>query len=191
MKKIISIALLLLISQAYALDFSVNYRKKGRFTAVASGKSSMRKEQILEIITDLENQCMKGCPYFLPSIRESVIINTVSENEFYVWTYVSDLIDSQFFTKITIKGDVITYTNPSKGMIQSLQASQYKHKPVFQKRLGQWTLKEVLESDGKFSYTQVDFKLDVITKNRLAKTFSGQVKKKISNGIRDNYKLFK
>jgi len=186
-----SILFICFISQvSVAAEVKVSYLGKGKFSAFASGQSSQRKATILDIIADLENQCMQGCKYYLPSIRETVLVDQVSDQEFYTWTYVEDMLDSQFYSKIIVTDSSVSYSTPTAEELKRIAASGRKHRPVFKTREGEWRVTEKFSSDGKFTHSEIVLNLKVGSSRRLIKLFSKRVVKKMKKNIQLNYKLF-
>ena len=163
--------LLAFLSQGNAVEVSVNYEGKGNFLVNSVGKSPLRQSQIINIIRDVENQCMQGCYYYLPSIRETIIVDKISNDAFYTWTYVDDIMNAEFFSKIVVGKNSVTYSTPAKEAVRNLKSRKYKHKPIFYQRAGKWIVEEKFSSDGKFLHSQVTFHLKIKHKKAFNENF--------------------
>lgn len=67
---------------------------------------SLSTDKVLSILTDFENTCMKNCKYYAPDIKEikRLAINAeTNQQHYYIWTYVSSVMDSQYFSEIRIE----------------------------------------------------------------------------------------
>ena len=187
---IISFIVLLLSQSIHALEIDARYEGSGRFEVSANGTSPLRAAKIISIISDLENQCIKGCTYYLPGIRETVIIQKISQHEFYTWTRAEDIMKEEYISKITVTENSVQYSTPNENNLNSLDTKKYKHKPIFIEREGKWTVTEIFDSVGDFSHCRLDFILKIYSKKRLVKIFNKQVIDKIKDELRFNFKFF-
>lgn len=59
--------------------------------------------QTLEIFLDIENTCSQNCLYYMPSVKESKILEyNYSKNHYFTWTHIVDVKNAKFFSEVVI-----------------------------------------------------------------------------------------
>jgi hypothetical protein len=69
-----------------------------------SWRFQRRAEELVGILVAYDQHCDHGCRYHGPKVERAVILeHRRTPDSFYVWVSVSDVMDAQWFTHVTVK----------------------------------------------------------------------------------------
>ncbi|MBN1655659.1 MAG: hypothetical protein JXA30_17980 [Deltaproteobacteria bacterium] len=158
------------------------------FSSVAEAKSvsyhkswqvKKRADAIVEVLTDYNRYCDSGCRYRYPSVKQALILPYKRTNtSFYVWTFVEDVKDSEWFSHVTVKKSgnrtVIQFSMVSEKQGETLERiSKRPHDPVFDSCVTRYEITEIFQ-EGRFLLSKLSFSAKVTISGLIA-LFSGAV----------------
>ena len=146
-----------------------------------SWTSNKRAADILKVITDFQNQCDKGCKYEAPSVvRQVVLTYKKKPNDFFIWTEVADIIDSNWFSRVKVSRlghkTIVRQSMAKESDIKALEkASGLKSDPVLDECKVTYTFTEIFDKTGKFIKSHVTFSA-IVTATGLVGILEGPLK---------------
>ncbi len=136
-------------------------------------------QTIVDVLTDYAHYCDEGCKYRYPSVKKTLVLPfRRTPSSFYVWTFVEDIKNSEWFSHVTVKSEgnrtVVTFAMVTERQGKALERKYGKpHDPVFDRCITRYDIREI-SRDGKFQKTHLTFSAQVSVSG-LISLFSGAV----------------
>jgi hypothetical protein len=140
------------------------------------------------VLLDYERYCDSGCRYRYPSVKKTLIVPRWRHPQsFYVWTFVEDTKNSEWFSHVTVKRHkdrtVVLFDMIKDKRIKKLERATGKpHDPVFETCTMRYEVREQFK-DGRFHNSVLTFTGHVEVTGLIA-IFSGAVR----SGLADTWK---
>lgn len=169
------LALLVLSSSARAKE--VSFRQ--------SWKVGARASEIVEVLTDYGHYCDRGCRYRYPSVAETLVLSHgKTPSSFYVWTFVEDTKNSEWFSHVTVitKGRVTVVQLVQLNGRRAEQLARLSGKPndsLFDSNRINYRIEEIFRGD-RFLHSELTF-IARVTVSGLISLFSGAIR----SGLRE------
>jgi hypothetical protein len=158
----------------------ISYRK--------SWNLKQRAQEIVQVLVDYTRYCDSGCKYRYPGVEETLIVPYQrTKNSFYVWTFVKDIKNSEWFAHVTVrtKGNrtVVQFKMIKDKRIKTLEEISGKpHDTIFDTCITRYEVEEIFR-DGQFVGSKLTFKAWVSVSGLIA-IFSGAIR----SGLEDTGK---
>jgi hypothetical protein len=154
--------------------------RAGEITYRESWNVARRAGEIVGVLTDYGRYCDRGCRYRYPGVKETLVLPyRKTPSSFYVWTFVEDIKNSEWFSRVTVQ---------TRGRLTVVQFEMLTGRPaeelarisgkpndsVFDSCLTRYRIEEIFRGE-RFLCSQLTFTARV-TVSGLISLFSGAIR---------------